>query len=182
MSKINNNQLGLIGETAVMLELLKRGYDVININSSYKNYHKADLICMNPANGNSVMIQVKTGTTKNILTGFVSELDGTIPNIKDCIIGPWVFVKTNTNFSDFEFYVLSKEEVFELITSSNKWYVTEWNRELKSKPIVGVDVAWLDGVGVSKAEAHLKIQHREYKNPLKCSSKDKWEIIDNLLL
>ena len=54
---INNKQLGQIGETAVMLELQKRGFDVININISYSNYPKADLICINAENGkNSVQI------------------------------------------------------------------------------------------------------------------------------
>lgn len=42
---VSNKQLGAIGETAVMLELLKMGFDVININNSYNNYRKADLIC-----------------------------------------------------------------------------------------------------------------------------------------
>ncbi|MBR5849314.1 MAG: hypothetical protein IKY69_07600, partial [Bacteroidaceae bacterium] len=95
----------MIGETAVTLELLKRGLDVININCTYNNYQKADLICMNHENGKSTMIQVKTGTTNNILTGFVSELDGTIPFIEKSIIGPWIFVKTDkNNLSEFEFY------------------------------------------------------------------------------
>ena len=56
---VSNKQLGAIGETAVMLELLKMGFDVININNSYNNYRKADLICMNPNNEKSVKIQVK---------------------------------------------------------------------------------------------------------------------------
>ena len=47
---VSNTQLGAIGETAVMLELLKMGFDVININNSYNNYRKADLICMSPDN------------------------------------------------------------------------------------------------------------------------------------
>ena len=36
--KTNNNKVGVIGETAVTLELLKRGFDVININTAYRNY------------------------------------------------------------------------------------------------------------------------------------------------
>ncbi|MBQ2122875.1 MAG: hypothetical protein II200_02645, partial [Bacteroidaceae bacterium] len=110
-----------------------------------------------------------------------SELNGTIPKINENIIGPWVFVKTTKNFSEFEFYVLTKEEVLDLITTSNKWYVTEWNRQLKCKPMVGVDVTWLNGVGVKKSEENLKIQHNEYKNPLISSCKNKWEKIYNLL-
>ncbi|MBR6659313.1 MAG: hypothetical protein IKL19_04470 [Paludibacteraceae bacterium] len=54
--KLTNKQKGVIGETAVVLELLKRGFDVININNSYQNYENADLICMNPNNGNPTLI------------------------------------------------------------------------------------------------------------------------------
>ena len=144
--KKNNNRTCAIGETAVALELLKKGYDVININNSYQNYKNADLVCMNPETGKSVMIQVKTGTTHNILTGFTSDLDGTIPNIDNSIIGPWVFVyMPKEDFAEMKFYILSKEEIKELITSSNLWYVNEWNRTLKSKPIVGVYTEWLEG-------------------------------------
>jgi hypothetical protein len=178
---INNKQLGQIGETAVMLELQKRGYDVSNINCSYNNYQKADLICINAENGKCTMVQVKTGTTNNILTGFVSELNGTIPHIKDSIIGPWVFVKTEKEFSKFDFYVLSKEEILDLITTSNNWYVNDWDRVLKSKPIIGVNVSWLEGKGEKASEPQAKKQHTEYKNPLTTTSKDRWDKIEKLL-
>ena len=178
---INNKQLGQIGETAVMLELQKRGFDVININISYSNYPKADLICINAENGKSIMIQVKTGTTNNILTGFISELDGTIPYIRENIIGPWVFVKTDKDVSKFEFYVLTREEILDLIITSNNWYVCGWNRELKSKPIIGVNVSWLEGEGEKASEPLAKKQHGEYKNPLRETSKNKWDKIEDLL-
>jgi len=61
--------LGLIGETAVSLELMKMGYDVINLNTLRHNYQNIDLICINPQTGKSISIQVKTGTTKNLMTG-----------------------------------------------------------------------------------------------------------------
>jgi hypothetical protein len=137
--KLTNKQKGELGEILVSMELINRGLDVVNINTVYRNYKNADLICMNANNGKSVMIQVKTGITHNILTGFISELDGTIPNLETSVIGPWVFVyMPDDKLSNVEFYVLTGEEVIDLISSSNKWYVTEWNRKLKSKPIVGV--------------------------------------------
>ena len=74
--------IGRIGEKAAELELLKLGFDVINLNDFRNNYENADLICMNPATGKSVMIQVKTGTTKNIMTGSVSK--------KNCKYFPFV--------------------------------------------------------------------------------------------
>jgi hypothetical protein len=126
---------------------------------------------------------VKNGTTNNILTGFVSELDGTIPKIEENIIGPWVFVKIDKdNLSKYEFYILTKEEVLALITTSNKWYVTDWNRKLNSKPIVGINVNWLEGEGEEESKTHLKKQHKKYINPLGHNSKDNWEKIINLLL
>ena len=91
MKKVIN--LGLIGETAVSLELMKMGYDVINLNTLRHNYQNIDLLCINPQTGKSVTIQVKTGSTKNLMTGFVSELDGTIPNLEEKVVGPWVLSK-----------------------------------------------------------------------------------------
>ena len=174
--KITNKQKGELGENLVAMALMNMGWDVININTVYRNYKNADLICMNANNGKSVMIQVKTGTTHNILTGFISELDGTIPNLETSVIGPWVFVyMPDDKLSNVEFYVLTREEVIELISSSNKWYVTEWKRKLKSKPIIGVEVDWLKGEP-SKA---TKL-HPEYKSTLHQPSKDNWYKITEL--
>ena len=175
--KLTNKQKGVIGETAVVLELLKRGFDVININNSYLNYKNADLICMNPNNGKSVMVQVKTGTTQNIHTGFTSDVKGSIPKLEEKIIGPWVFVyMPDDKMSNMEFYILTREEVIELISSSNKWYATEYDRELEKKYPVGVYVDWLEG-GLTKA---TKL-HPEYKSTLHQPSKDNWYKITELL-
>ncbi|MBR5254502.1 MAG: hypothetical protein IKV46_05615 [Bacteroidales bacterium] len=175
--ELTQEQKGKIGETAVMLELLKKGFNVININNSYPNYKNADLICMNANNGKSVMIQVKTGTTQNILTGFTSDVKGSIPKLEEKIIGPWVFVyMPDDKMSNMEFYILTREEVIELISSSNKWYATEYYRELKKKYPVGVYVDWLEG-GLSKA---TKL-HPEYKSTLRQTSKGNWWKITKLL-
>lgn len=180
--ELTQEQKGKIGETAVMLELLKKGFNVININNSYPNYKNADLICMNANNGKSVMIQVKTGTTHNILTGFTSELDGTIQKLEESIIGPWVFVyMPDDKMSNMEFYILTKEEVIKLISSSNKWYVTEWKRKLTSKPRVGVEVDWLKGESSKASKENAKKQHPEYKSTLRQTSKDNWWKITQLL-
>lgn len=182
--KATRMTIGAIGEAAVALELLKKGFDVININSHYRNYKNADLVCMNPDTGKSVMIQVKTGTTHNILTGFTSELDGTIQNIDNSIIGPWVFVyMPKEDFSVMKFYILSKEEIKELITSSNLWYVNEWNRTLTSKPMIGVYTEWLEGKN-QPGKSTKKYKYPEYKNPLGNDPKialERWDKIENLL-
>ena len=80
-----------------------------------------------------------------------------------------------------EFYILTREEVIELITSSNKWYVTEWNRELKNKPMVGVEVDWLEGKTSAASKPDAKKQHPEYKSTLSETSRNKWEKITDLL-
>ena len=180
--EITSKQIGELGETLVSMALMNKGLDVININTVYRNYKNADLICMNANNGKSIMIQVKTGTTHNILTGFISELDGSVPNLETSIIGPWVFVyMPDDKISNTEFYILTREEVIELISSSNKWYVTEWNRELKSKPIIGVEVDWLKGESSKASKENAKKQHPEYKSTLHQSSKDNWWKITELL-
>ena len=175
--KLSNKQKGELGEILVSMELMNMGLDVVNINTVYRNYKNADLICMNANNGKSVMIQVKTGTTHNILTGFISELDGTVPNLETSIIGPWVFVyMPDDKISNMEFYILTKEETIELIKTSCDWYANAYNRELKSKPMVGVEVKWLKG-GSSNA---TKL-HPEYKSTLHQTSKDNWWKITELL-
>ncbi len=174
--------LGLIGETAVSLELMKRGYDVINLNTLRHNYQNIDLLCINPKTGKSVTIQVKTGSTKNLMTGFVSEPDGTIiPNLEEKVVGPWVFVKTDKNIKTMNFYVLTKEEIVELIKTSNNWYVNGWNRQLKSKPMIGIEVDWLEGNSSAASKPNDKKQHPEYKSTLSETSRDKWEKITDLL-
>ncbi len=176
--KIN---FGQIGETAVVLELLKKGFDVININNSYQNYKNADLICMNHGTGKSVMIQVKTGTSHNILVGFTSELDGTVPKLEEKVIGPWVFVFMNKHDYGMKFYVLTREETIELIKTSCDWYANEWNRQLKNKPLIGVEVDWLEAKPSVASKPNAKKQHSEYKSTLCQTSENKWEKITGLL-
>lgn len=180
--KLTNKQKGELGEILVSMELINRGLDVFNTNTVHRNYKNADLICMNANNGKSVMIQVKTGTTQNIHTGFTSDVKGSIPKLEEKIIGPWVFVyMPDDKLSNIEFYILTKEEVIELISSSNKWYVTEWNRKLTSKPRVGVEVDWLKGKSTKASKENAKKQHPEYKSTLCQTSKDNWWKITKLL-
>ena len=175
--KLTNKQKGELGEILVSMELIKRGLDVVNLNTVNRNYKNADLICMNANNGKSVMIQVKTGTTKNIHTGFTSDVKGSIPKLEEKIIGPWVFVyMPDDKMSNIKFYILTREEVIELISSSNKWYATEYDRELEKKYPVGVYVDWLKG-GLTKA---TKL-HPEYKSTLRQPSEDNWWKITKLL-
>lgn len=180
--KFTNKQKGDIGETLVSMTLMNMGLDVININTIYRNYKNADLICMNANNGKSIMIQVKVGTTHNIFTGFISELNGLIPDLETSVIGPWVFVyMPDDKLSNIEFYILTREEVIELISSSNRWYVTEWNRQLTKKMRVEIEVEWLKGKSSKASKQNAKKQHPEYISTLSQTSKDKWYKITKLL-
>ena len=49
--KLTNKQKGELGEILVSMELMNMGLDVVNINTVYRNYKNADLICMNANNG-----------------------------------------------------------------------------------------------------------------------------------
>lgn len=172
---------GRIGEKAAELELLKHGIEVINLNDFRNNYENADLICMNRKTGKSVMIQVKLGKTHNILTGLTSELDGTIPDLEHKVIGPWIFAKTDDELKTMDFYILTKEETIELIKTSCDWYANGWNRQLKRKPMIGIEVDWLEGNSSAASKPNAKKQHPEYKSTLSETSRDKWEKITDLL-
>ena len=176
LKELSFQQLGRLGETAVALELMKRGYDVINLNESLQNYKHADLLCVSCNTGKTELIQVKTGTTKNIYCGLVADPQtGVIPNLDEKVICPWVFVhatpKGNDDYS-FEFFILTCEETKELLRTAHHWYATQWDRTLTKNIQVGVDVPWLKG-GISK-ESKL---HPQYKSSLGCSAQDRWDKI-----
>ncbi len=180
LKDLSSQQLGKLGETAVALELMKRGYDVINLNESLQNFQHADLLCICSKTGKMQPVQVKTGKTKNIYCGLIADpTTGVIQNLDEKIICPWVFVhiaesSTNDGETDlkFDFYVLLPDEVKELLKTAHLWYATQWDRTLTKDILVGVDVSWLEG-GISKKTAH----HPEYKSSLSSTSKDKWEKI-----
>lgn len=175
--KLNSNQLGRLGETAVALELQKRGFDVINLNDAITNYEGADLICASPKSGKFTPIQVKTATTKNIQCGLTSTPDGLIEGLDKKIKCPWVFVyvepKENNDFS-FEFYILTRDETYELIDRSNHWYTLEWSRKLEKNVHVGIELKWLRAEG-SKEKDKL---HPAFNSTLKETALNKWEKIE----
>ena len=176
LKDLSSQQLGKLGETAVTLELMKRGYDVINLNDSIKNFQHADLLCVCGSTGKMQRIQVKTGSTKNIQCGLTSTPDGVIDDLDGKVVCPWVFVYATPQGKDdysFEFYVLTRDEVLNLIKSSNDWYANQWSRKLKHDIRVGVDVKWLDAKGSSDSPG----LHPAYNSSLTASSKDRWDII-----
>ena len=57
---MNNTRIGNIGEQMVIVKLMELGWDAFNVNQVFKNYKSVDIICMNPSNGQTQQIQVKT--------------------------------------------------------------------------------------------------------------------------
>ena len=170
----NLSQQGRSWEDAVAEILRKRGLVVINLNDVSNNFPGADLFCYSPKSGEYTLVQVKSGTTHNILTGLYSTFDGRIANLDKKIVCPWVFVyadKNNTEDSQTEFYILTRDEAYRLINESNDWYANQWNRTLKVGYQVGIEVAWL------KAESSPKngSLHEAFDSTLKETSLGKWE-------
>lgn len=172
----NNAHIGLIGETAVKLKLLEMGWNAINLNDALPNFKGADLICIR--DGETQMVQVKTcqlrGDNPNIHTGIVADHKGNIKNLEEKVVGPWVFVHMRGKGTavTYQFYILTRQEVVDLIRSSNKWYVNRKNDTGKDIPI-GLYLSWIRGIGYN-SDAN---DYHAYKSIIKEDPKDKWEKI-----
>lgn len=178
---MNNARIGNIGEQMVIVKLMELGWDAFNVNQVFKNYKSIDIICMNPCNGQTQQIQVKTGRGSNPFpTGFYSDNKGNIDIFE--IKGPWVFVLATGEGIDmsFRFFILSKSEVETLIQTSNNWYMNEYEREneISNHTPVGIKLKWLQGEGEKNTlNDNLKIRHAAYVNPLQHDSENCWDKI-----
>ncbi len=173
---MNNAQIGLIGETAVKLKLLEMGWNAINLNDALPNFKGADLICINGKE--TCMLQVKTcpmqGDNPNIITGLVSDHNGNIKDFEEKVVCPWVFVhiKGEGTNAEYNFYILTRQEVYDLIKSSNDWYVK--NKKDTGKDIrIGLYLSWIRGIGHNP---NAKDYHA-YESIIKEDPKDKWKKI-----
>lgn len=74
------------------------------------------------------------------------------------IKGPWVFVQVIGEGLDMEFhyFILSRQEVADLILTSNEWYLNDWKRtkELSDNCTVNLKLKWLKGEGESETPLH----------------------------
>ena len=182
LKDLSSQQICKLGETAVALELMKRGYDVINLNESLQNYMNADLLCISGKTGNGIKIQVKTGTTENIRCGLIADpATGVIQNLDERVICPWVFVhvadKTNQDGSTdfkFDYYILTRDETRELLRVAHDWYAndTKNGRKLQKNILVGMDIPWLMGEDFKDTSLH-----NARKNPLKSKALNQWDKI-----
>lgn len=163
--KLRKSQLCAIGENMVAVKLLQNGLDAIVANQSINNCQSYDLICVDPDTGKAQLVQVKTSVEKNIPIG-MSLGDCTLEKLEKKIVGPWVFVHVigeNENM-DFEYYLLSRKEVIQLIYESNYWYLNKWHRNgrhVNLKSPCGLDISWLNGQNVEKDP-----KHEAFHNPI----------------
>lgn len=173
---MNYAQIGLIGETAVKLKLLEMGWNAINLNDALPNFKGADLICIK--DGKTQTIQVKTcqlqSNNPNIHTGIVSDHLGNIKNLEEKVIGPWVFVhlRGKGTSTTYQFYILTRQEVIDLIRSSNEWYIDRKEDTGKDIPI-GLYLSWIRGIDY-RPDAK---DYHAYKSIIKEDPEDKWEKI-----
>ncbi|MCK9450760.1 MAG: hypothetical protein M0Q90_03640 [Bacteroidales bacterium] len=189
---IDNNKavLGAIGENVVISKLLEHGWVAFNVNSTIKNFKSIDLVCIRMEEGTwkhkSVLVQVKTlkrhkpNAKLNFPTGFdiFSSKDKTYLDVN--IKGPYVFVVANPSETGyiFEYYILSRNQMKELLYESNKWYIS-WEREnpIKEKGVTaGLLLHWIEGYGDKAVKGRM-----EFVNPLAKhkSCKDNWNNIEN---
>lgn len=165
--------LGAIGEHQTLSRLLLLRYSAAITNLSVENAESTDILCRD-FKGRFCAIQVKTTTKDNWITG-ISHKEffddyGQIDLVKgrkfleNKIVGPWVFVHVGGSsvFPEFNFFVLSRSEVIELIFSNEKWYLTGYNRKkpLKGSGPICLYADWFRGKGVQANRNHI-----EWVNP-----------------
>lgn len=173
LKDLSTQQIGAIGENAVIVQLLLQGWDAANANTFVKNCATLDLFCRNPHTNVVVPVQVKVGTTDNIDIGcnLGQTQDGSFAK-KVC--GPWVFVRLGelNGKPTFRFFILSASEIRELAQRSQYWYINAYRR---TKPIAltnraTVLVPWLEGLGVDAGTKYAF----GWDSPLSASSENAW--------
>lgn len=173
---LSSQQIGAIGENAVIVQLLLQGWDTANANSFVKNCASFDLFCRNPKTNQTVPIQVKVGTTDSIDIGcnLGQTQDGSFAN-KVC--GPWIFVRLGEYNGEptFRYFILTAQEIQELVYHSHYWYINAFKR---SKPIAltnraTLPISWLEGHGVPAGNKYSF----SFDNPLTSTSEDAWHKI-----
>jgi len=172
---ISKAGLGTIGEMMVAANIISQGNDAILANMTINNIARYDLVCVNKKTGCVALVQVKSSVEKNFPVGFkIKEASSSLVDEK--IVGPWVFVYVDNSKpeTEFQYYILSRKEVNELIKKSNCWYQQLHYRAVpvNENNAVSLRLDWLKGNGLEKIDN----KYEAFDNPLKgVSSKDKWE-------
>lgn len=126
--QIERLNTGLAGEYLVAGIMHQKGWIA---SLTLKNYPGVDIFGLNNDSGLEQKANIQVKTTRDN-TFWVGLKHSEISQIKDIISGPYVFVHLpkegaeskliTTNVADAEFYVLSREQVINLIVSSDNAY------------------------------------------------------------
>lgn len=180
-----DQRTGKMGEAAVVLKLMELGYEAFNLNNEFRNFKNADIMCFNPEANKYIMIQVKASfqKTPNFYTGFDSNRKGEIINkkLEENIICPWVFVHIQEKKNEYvyKYYILTQEEVVNLIKDHNKWYWTEGGTHSKAtsdNQQVGLPIGVITGLNMEKNGG------KTYPRKIKIEAPENaWGKITNLL-
>ena len=188
MFNLNNQNKAAIGEAMVLARLLLLGYYATITNFTVKNSKSFDIFCRDDNSGKMVPVQVKTSTCQSFHVGmthapfFDSNGKVNISNgrkaVEEKVICPWIFVDITGTPKDpeFRFFILSRQQVIDIICSSEEWYLTGFPNRKKSLALNGtinIPLSWLEGEGVKANRNHI-----EWINPLsKIHMEDNWNNI-----
>lgn len=133
MKKVSKYAIGLSGEYRVCSELLRKG---VVPYLSFGNNKQADIIVLKSKN--AIKIEVKTGTTNRILTGYYQKAINFTKQNLDSI---WVLCYYPETCEDVQFYILTEMEIREEQYKRNCLSKNvEWRRNNpRDKPMKGRD-------------------------------------------
>ncbi len=173
----------------VTMQLLLLGHNVANTNFTVKNTAYYDLLCQKNGSRKAYPIQVKTTFNDSFRTGLTHDdfmdNDGYFDEIKgrkrteEKVQCSWAFVLVDGAEITplYKIFVLTRQQVIDLIFESEYWYLTDCGRvkpDVSRKGTVDIIPLWLEG-GTKKATSlHTNI----FQNPLKgLSLVNRWENI-----
>ena len=131
------------------------------------------------------MVQVKASSAKtpNFYTGFSSTKKGKIidKSLEENVTCPWVFVHilAENGENKYKYYILTREEVINLIEDSNSWYWTEGGHHknaTKDNQQVGLPIGWITGHNIMKNGGKQYPRNIKIDNP-----ENAWDKITKLL-
>lgn len=171
-TNLSKNQKGAIGEHLVAAKLLEQGLDVFMANMSINNTKSYDLLAVVPDTLRTHFIQVKFNSTKYFNAGMSIEQSLDREYLSEHIVGPWVFVDASPT-DKYEFYILTRQEVIDLLYQAHDWYWNHYHRtkEISPKSPAGFKLKWLQGEPEESTN-----YHDPFANPI-MNAKDKWDKI-----
>lgn len=180
---------GAIGEMHLAIRLLLLGHDVANTNFTVKNTAYYDLLCRKDGEGQAYPLQVKTTFSNSFRVGMTHgdfiDANGAWDEAKgrrraeEKVQCSWAFVECNGTqaYPEFRVFILTREQVVDLIVASEYWYLTDCGRyspHVKPSGDVGLISIWLEGKSGKATKLHTTI----FPNPLNgVSQQDNWDNI-----